>query len=100
MHLNIKPYKCKLDECPERFCSHGQLYRHMQSAHNTKKGNTKYECHICNATFAEKRYRDAHLLICLSKSSDSVPHKCPFCLKTFKVSVKIFLISLSGLSVI
>ncbi|XP_045132286.1 uncharacterized protein LOC123516745 [Portunus trituberculatus] len=84
MHLNIKPYKCKFSECPMKFSSHGHLYRHMQSVHNTKKD--KHECHICGASFAEKRYRDAHLHVCLSKISDSVPHKCPFCHKAFKLA--------------
>ncbi|KAK8397977.1 hypothetical protein O3P69_003701 [Scylla paramamosain] len=84
MHLNIKPYKCKFSECQMKFSSHGQLYRHMQSAHNTKKD--KHECHICGASFAEKRYRDAHIHVCLSKISGSAPHKCPFCHKAFKLA--------------
>lgn len=89
MHLNIKPYKCKLSECPETFSSHSQLYRHMQGAHRSKKGSIKHECHMCGASFSERRYRDAHLLVCATKGSDSAPHKCPNCPKAFKVSWRV-----------
>ncbi|XP_050718391.1 uncharacterized protein LOC126999693 isoform X2 [Eriocheir sinensis] len=86
MHLNIKPYKCKLSDCPETFSSHSQLYRHMQAVHSRKKGSVKHECHMCGASFSERRYRDAHLLVCATKGSDSVPHKCPYCHKAFKLA--------------
>ncbi|XP_071532705.1 uncharacterized protein [Panulirus ornatus] len=85
VHLNIKPYKCKVSECTETFSSHGQLYRHLQSAHSIQKAETSFTCHLCFGTFAEKRYRDAHIPVCASKGSDSVPHKCPLCEKAFKL---------------
>ncbi|XP_042217253.1 uncharacterized protein LOC121862909 [Homarus americanus] len=87
VHLNIKPYKCKVLDCVENFSSHGDLYRHLQSVHSIRKADTTpFSCHLCCATFAKKRYRDAHIPICVNKGSNSVPHKCPLCEKTFKLS--------------
>ncbi|XP_045606857.2 uncharacterized protein [Procambarus clarkii] len=85
VHFNIKPYKCKIPECTEIFSTHNDLYRHLQSVHSVQN-DASFDCHICSATFAKKRYRDAHVTVCVSKSGDAEPHKCPLCEKPFKLS--------------
>ncbi|KAK8751041.1 hypothetical protein OTU49_012718, partial [Cherax quadricarinatus] len=72
VHLNIQPYKCRVPECSSKFSSHSALYRHLQSSHS-KDSDTVFSCHICCATFAKKRYRDAHIQVCASKASDNEP---------------------------
>ncbi|XP_068237756.1 uncharacterized protein [Palaemon carinicauda] len=84
VHLKAKPYKCK--KCNESFSMHSQLYRHMHVAHmEEKKTQTHYTCHLCDASFSQKRYRDAHLEACETKGSDITPYTCLLCDKSFKL---------------
>ncbi|XP_066964431.1 uncharacterized protein [Macrobrachium rosenbergii] len=84
VHLKAKPYKCK--KCSESFSMHSQLYRHMHVAHmEEKKEPTQYTCHLCDASFSQKRYRDAHLEACETKASDVTPYTCLLCDKSFKL---------------
>ncbi|XP_042868211.1 uncharacterized protein LOC122250704 isoform X2 [Penaeus japonicus] len=85
VHLNTKPYKCKHDDCDEKFSCHSDLYRHLNSAHSSQNSQTIFTCHICCTTFAKKRYLDSHLESCVTKASDQMPYKCTVCDKSFKL---------------